>query len=229
MISPITPDEDWKATLCNLPQWTPPQARTLVISPHPDDETLGAGGLITTLRGKDVDVWVIAVTDGENAYEKTIGLGAVRRMEQEKALARLGVDSARIIRLGLPDRDVSEHEDELYERLLLLARCDCHIIAPWTGDFHPDHEGSGRAAKRVADKIGASITFYFFWTWHRGQPEDILGFSLKTLRLDNGAIRAKCEALQCHRSQLEHSSGDPILPANLLSPVSWPFEVFLAA
>jgi LmbE family N-acetylglucosaminyl deacetylase len=97
------------------------------------------------------------------------------------------------------------------------------------GDYHPDHEACGRVAERVARETGAHISYYFFWTWHRGTPEDLRGLDLRSLRLDDVMLRAKCEALHCHRSQLTHVSGEPILPANLLGPMNWPFEVFLPA
>jgi hypothetical protein len=38
---------------------------------------------------------------------------------------------------------------------------------------------------------------------------------------------AKHDALLCHRSQLQHAGGDPILPAELLGPAEREYEVFL--
>ncbi|MST31813.1 hypothetical protein GHK86_03595, partial [Acidimicrobiaceae bacterium USS-CC1] len=43
----------------------PEVARVLVVAPHPDDEVLGAGGLLQVLRGRGVAIEVCAVTDGE--------------------------------------------------------------------------------------------------------------------------------------------------------------------
>jgi LmbE family N-acetylglucosaminyl deacetylase len=176
-----------------------------------------------------VETGVVAVTDGEHAYADAKGLGSIREVEQAKALDRLGMDSSKIIRLRIPDREVAEYEDELLNRLQELVKGNCHIVAPWIGDYHPDHEACGRVAERVARETGALISYYFFWTWHRGTPEDLRGLPLRSLRLDDVILWAKYEALQCHRSQLEHVSGEPILPANLLGPMNWPFEVFLPA
>jgi LmbE family N-acetylglucosaminyl deacetylase len=226
MITSLVSDDVWRATLGTLPVWQPPAVRAVVVAPHPDDETLGAGGLITTLKRQSVEVTVAAVTDGEGAYADATNLGTIRCSEQEEALQVLGVDRGRTIRLGLPDRFVSAHEAELVDRLLPLSGADCHLVAPWTGDFHPDHEACGRAAKEVARRTGARLSFYFFWTWHRGDPGVLRGLALKRLPLDSTAVRAKWEALGCHRSQLSHTSGEPILPDSLLGPVRWPFEVF---
>jgi LmbE family N-acetylglucosaminyl deacetylase len=229
MIEPLTDDDAWTSILSRLPEWSPPQLPTLVVSPHPDDETLGAGGLIATLRGLGVEAGVVAVTDGEHAYADIQRLGPIREAEQTEALAHLGMDGSKIIRLRIPDREVAAYEDELFNRLLLLVKGNCHIVAPWIGDYHPDHEACGRVAERVARETGARISYYFFWTWHRGTPEDLRGLALRSLRLDDLILWAKSEALQCHRSQLKHVSGEPILPANLLGPMQWPFEVFLPA
>jgi LmbE family N-acetylglucosaminyl deacetylase len=229
MIEPLVYDAAWVSILSDLTQWDPPRLSTLVISPHPDDETLGAGGLIATLGRFGVETRVVAVTDGEHAYADVQGLGPIREAEQAEALARLGMDRSKIIRLRIPDREVADYEDNLFRRLLQLVKRDHHVVTPWIGDYHPDHEACGRVARRVARETGAHISYYFFWTWHRGTPEDLRGFNLRGLRLDDEMLRAKCEALQCHRSQLTHVSGEPILPANLLGSMNWPFEVFLPA
>lgn len=229
MIVPLISDEEWRKALQNVPVWNPPDIPTFVLAPHPDDETVGAGGFIGNLRKRDTEVTVIAVTDGENAYPDQTGLGPVRRQEQTEALKALGVDADHIRRLALPDREVSRHECRLIEFLVPLIDERCHIVAPWTGDFHPDHEACGRAAQQAARQTGASLSFYFFWTWHRGAPELLNLLQLKSLPLDKGAIDRKAEALQKHRSQLMHPSGEPILPAYLLGPTLWPFEVFATA
>jgi LmbE family N-acetylglucosaminyl deacetylase len=206
--------------------WRPPATRTVVVAPHPDDETLGAGGLIATLRRQNVEVSMVAVTDGENAYSNARNHGPIRRREQEDALQILGLDKSHIIRFGLPDREVSQHEDTLVDLLLPFAADDVHLVAPWTGDFHPDHEACGRAAEEVARQSGAHLSFYFFWTWHRGTPDLLAGLPLKLFSLTSTAIAKKAEAVRCHRSQLSHPSGEPILPEYLLGPTRWPFEVF---
>ena len=228
MIVPLISDDTWKMTLEEEPVWNPPMNRAVIVAPHPDDETLGAGGLIATLRRRKVDITVVAVTDGENAYEATPNLGLIRSREQEEALQALGVEPDHILRLRIPDRYVSEHEAELTEKLLPLIDSDCHLVAPWTGDLHPDHEACGRAAKEVARRTGANLSLYFFWTWHRGEPGTLKGVPLRRLLLDSDALHSKEEALRRHRSQLYHPSGEPILPDYLLGPIRWPFEVYTA-
>jgi LmbE family N-acetylglucosaminyl deacetylase len=201
----------------------------LIVAPHPDDEVLGVGGLIATQRMRGLEVIVAAVTDGENCYPGSFGLREIRQIEQEGALHRLGVDRANIVRFRITDSSVALREMELIEGLMQLVCDDTHIVAPWPGDFHPDHEACGRAAAEVARRTGSALSFYFFWTWHRGTVELISELPLSSLALNRDMVLAKTEALLHHRSQLVRESGDPILPELLLAPARRPYEVFLSA
>ncbi|WP_419804578.1 PIG-L deacetylase family protein [Terriglobus sp.] len=220
---------EWELALRDVSVWQPPLVPTAVVAPHPDDETLAAGGLIAALREQGIPVNVIAVTDGENAYEGQIGLGPVRDREQTQALRRLGVAAPQIPRLRLPDSGVSALESQLTTALEPLLQNAHHIIAPWPHDFHPDHEVTGRAALAIAQRHSIPLTFYLFWTWHRGTPEMLKRLDLRKLPLTPGQQQAKREALACHVSQLQHSSGEPILPEDLLGPAWRPYEIYLPA
>jgi LmbE family N-acetylglucosaminyl deacetylase len=227
MITPIVEELEWRRRLDGLPLWEPPRMDTLVISPHPDDETLGAGGLIASLCSQGIKVNVVAVTEGENAYDDGIDIREVRELEQNAALARLGVAAASVHRFRMTDSGVAENEQRLIQLLLPQVSETTHVVAPWQKDFHPDHEACGRAAVSVARSKAAPLTSYFFWTWHRGTVELLEGLQLVVFPIGTEERRAKHEALLCHRSQLKHASGEPILPEYLLGPVYWPFEVYL--
>jgi LmbE family N-acetylglucosaminyl deacetylase len=229
MIQPLIDEECWLARLGHLPEWNPPAAPLVVIAPHPDDETLGLGGLIASHRSRNLDVTVIAVTDGENAYpdDRVNGdLGSLRQTEQATALNRLGVPENGIIRLKLPDSGVAAHERRLTAQLMDLVTPEAMICAPWKGDFHPDHEACGRAAESVAEASGGMLVSYFFWTWHRGELGALNSLRLVRLPLNDRCHSAKSEALLCHQSQLQRENGEPILPENLLAPAKRRFEVF---
>lgn len=225
---PLTVDDEWVEALGDVIAWQPPTMRTIILAPHPDDETLGTGGLIATLRGCGTEVVVVAATDGENAYSESGVLGPIRSQEQEDALRTLGVGREQIVRLRLPDRNIASQEAALTDSLLSIISPGCHLVAPWIGDFHPDHEACGRVAQEVAKQTNALLSYYFFWTWHRGLPETVSGLPLKRLLLDERTVGLKNEAIRKHRSQLEHPE-EPILSEDLLKPTLWPFEVFADA
>jgi LmbE family N-acetylglucosaminyl deacetylase len=229
MIIPVVQEAEWMSLLSDLPPWQPPEKHTVVVSPHPDDETLGSGGLITRLRSKGIDVTVIAVTDGENAYGEEPRLGEIREQEQANALGKLGVDPKHIIRFRFPDSGLWNCERRLVGGLRSVVSANTHIIAPWRFDFHPDHEVCGRAAEAIAKEKEIQLTSYFFWTWHRGDRKTLEGVKLVSLPLTATEIRAKQSALHCHQSQLQRAGGSPILPNYLLGPARRSFEVFLPA
>ena len=229
MIVPAVGESEWMRVLAGLPKYLPAIGRTLIISPHPDDETLGCGGLIADLCRQGVEVVIAAVTDGERAYPNEPGLALVRRREQDEALAILGVRSSQIHRFQLPDSDVSSHAEALIRLLRPLATATTRIVAPWRGDYHPDHESCGRAAESVATETGATLVSYFFWTWHRGTVADLEHLQLLAFPLTAELLSIKTAALRRHRSQLTHASGAPILPDNLLGPAKRSIEVFAQA
>lgn len=233
MIISLVDDATWQHQLSDLPPWQPPAAPTLVVAPHPDDETLGAGALIASLRSRGIPVDVVAATDGENCYDTSqderAAIRVTREQEQRCALAALGVEANCIHRLRLTDSGLHLQEEALLQDLMGQAEPGMHLVAPWSGDFHPDHEACARAAAAVAQAKGLLLTYYFFWTWHRGEAEVFKSLPVRRFVPEPAALRAKSAALLCHRSQLERMGGEPILPARLLGPASWPFEVFLPA
>ena len=107
-------------TLAGLPDASFPNAtqRLLVLSPHCDDETLGAGGLIADARRKGVPVQIVFFTNGDAfrlAANRSLGKFQVGRqdlirfaeMRQTEAILaanELGVDSANVLFLGYPDQ-----------------------------------------------------------------------------------------------------------------------------
>jgi LmbE family N-acetylglucosaminyl deacetylase len=226
MVVPLLPEAAWLPHLQPLPEWQPTDAPLLVIAPHPDDETLAAGGLIAAHRSRGLPVTVVAVTDGEHAYAANAGLAALRREEQTRALARLGVPAEKIIRLGLTDSSVAAHEEQLTQNLASLVTSGTQIVAPWAKDFHPDHEACARAAQTVAIDAGVPLISYFFWTWHCGTPTHIADLMLRKFPLSPNQLNAKLEALTCHDSQLHHAPETEILPDNLLWPAHLTFEIY---
>jgi hypothetical protein len=50
MIVPLVDEEEWNTLLSGRPTWSISKGAVLIIAPHPDDETLAAGGMIASLR-----------------------------------------------------------------------------------------------------------------------------------------------------------------------------------
>lgn len=70
-------------------------SRTLIISPHCDDETIGCGGLISSLSNKGYEVKVLIVATHKNTFNYSVNRvvsNGERIFETERALKRLGLD-----------------------------------------------------------------------------------------------------------------------------------------
>lgn len=215
---------EWLSYLETFPGWKPELRPMLIVSPHPDDEVLGVGGLIASHVQQKLPVKVVAVTDGEAAYPDVPKLAAVRQMEQENALAHLGLQSDQIVRLSFPDGDVASREVRLAENLASILSGDWYVVAPWAHDPHPDHEACGRAAEQAAKSSGAFLISYFFWTWNRWGPNSVDGLPFRRFELNSELHRKKIVALSEYRSQFECGSREPILPPQFLAPALRPFE-----
>ena len=100
------------------PPWSPPLRPLLIVAPHPDDETLGAGGLLSAWAGRGLPVTVLSVSDGETACPEVPELAEIRHAELTRALRALGFepDQADVIRLGLPDGKLEAYEQRIAER-----------------------------------------------------------------------------------------------------------------
>jgi LmbE family N-acetylglucosaminyl deacetylase len=207
-----------------------PANRTLIVAPHPDDEALAAGGLIVRQRQRGVPVLVVAVTDGEAAYPGWDAslLARLRRGEQATALAVLGVDAGSLVRLGLPDGQVADHEALLAARLHELARPGDVMVVPWRHDRHPDHEASGRAAWRAAIGRGCTLLESLFWAHHQAPPGSGQVRGLVSLALTEDETRARAEAVSAHRSQIARDDGSSILQPEHTGHLVWPVEYYVS-
>lgn len=234
-------EADWRAStwLHALPRheaqaWLATVPRLVVVSPHPDDETLGCGGLIAEARALDIPVRVVAVTDGEACYAgdpawPPARTRAVRRRELVRALAALGVAADAMIALDAGDGRVATGEDALVERTAHLLEPGDIVLTTWRHDGHPDHEATARAVRAAAMRMGARCMEFPVWGWHwldphRADPRLAGAFAC---RLSPAARAAKAAALACFASQQAAVHRAPILPAHVLERFDRDFEVLL--
>lgn len=126
--------------------WTPVAERALIIAPHPDDEVIGCGGLITTLATSGRSVTTLVVTDGaaggEGASESLV---STRQDEVRAGLSLLGAPDVRF--LGFPDRGADAHSEEIARAIEEIVReLEPDLIAiPSLVEIHPDHAAVAEA------------------------------------------------------------------------------------
>jgi len=215
--------------------------RTLVLAPHPDDESLGCGGMIAELCHQGRPPRVVVLTDGTGSHAGSAGTRAqalrrIREQEAIEALRHLGLTHPNVpVFMRLQDT-AAPHRGSMFEvavaRLCALAY-DCDTIcAPWSHDPHCDHIAAHLIATAAAEQIGRRHVAYPVWGWTLPAETQLPDRPVSGWRLDISAVlRNKQSAIAAHRSQ--HGgfiNDDPngfVLPASLLDVFARPYEVFL--
>lgn len=191
----------------------------VVVAPHPDDETLGAGGLIATARDAGVPVHVLLVTRGEGSHPDSPTtspdqLRALRDEEFRTALRALAPAASATV-LDVPDGGLREHADVLRDALT-AALAGVHrptlVVAPWRGDGHRDHRIAGEVAEEVVSRTdGVEVLAYPIWAWHWDDPDAsaMPWGHARALPLPPEVLERKRAALGAYASQTEPLSPAP--------------------
>lgn len=208
----------------------------VVLAPHPDDESLGCGGLIAGCVQAGRMPLVVVLTDGAKSHPNSVAfpparLRAVRAEEARRAVRCLGLPPDRLLLLDQPDGAAPQDGpafEAMVRRIRQHAGGEATILAPWAGDPHCDHA----AASAIAAATGLRHVAYPVWGWLLPPARDTGLPVAKGWRLDvTPHLPAKRRAIRCHRSQYGGLiTDDPTgfrLPAALLSVFAAPFETFL--
>lgn len=203
--------------------------RVIVLAAHPDDETLGAGGLLHTADQAGIEISVIVATDGEagDPDRDPTELARLRRQELVAAL-QVVAPTARVRFLGLPDGGLDRTRETLAGALrseLGTTPWRVLLLAPWHGDGHRDHRIAGEEAIACA-RAGVRVLGYPVWLWHWGEPDELDASEVTVLTLAEGAVAAKDRALAAYRSQNEGEP--PMLHAGMRAHFTRDVEVFFA-
>jgi LmbE family N-acetylglucosaminyl deacetylase/SAM-dependent methyltransferase len=196
----------------------------VVLAAHPDDETLGAAGLIAQAAARGVPVTVIVATDGDASHPASPtfparALARARRLEVAAAIDTLA-PGATLIFLGLADGALRERRSRLSALLtgmlgaVTADRDPARVLvaATWRGDGHRDHRILGEVAAEVARRRGARLVEYPIWMWHWGdpdEPEAIAADRWLCLPLDAQTNALKRRALSVHTTQIRPLSPAP--------------------
>ncbi len=197
--------------------------RTLILAPHPDDESLAVGGLIQQLLAAGAEIKVIFLTGGDNnpwpqrAIEWRWKIAATdrkrwqarRHLEVVAALTKLGVSESSTVFWEFPDQGLTNlllaGNDEFPQRLIAEIRDwqPMVLVTPSPLDLHADHSASAVFARLALARLNIDhsrpmhIEYVVHW---RGplHPAPSL-----TLNLTRGQQERKRSAIQCHASQLK--------------------------
>ncbi len=200
-----------------------PWIHTLVFAPHPDDESLGCGGLISLLRTRKQRVGIVFVSDGAMSHPASkrydyAARVALRRQEATEAAAELGVNPNELYFLNLPDTEVPRPHSPLYPAAvrqvteLLEKLSPSHVLVPWRRDPHCDHRATWDICREAVSGVGVAPRWveYPIWMWNSQDPDDlprpgeVLAWRLEV----TDQLPQKARAIDCHRSQLTNLIDD---------------------
>jgi LmbE family N-acetylglucosaminyl deacetylase len=176
----------------------------LVLAPHPDDETCGAGGALALHRRQGDPVRVLFLTDGINGdpearHGPRDAFARLRRGEAAAAAARLG--GLEVGFLGLPDDfEVTEADLVRVGGLITdaLASAPPHVLyVPWAGESHSDHRNARLALDRALERAPRPPWVLEYEVWSPLPADVVLDIS--------DVVAAKLAALEAHASQLAYT------------------------
>jgi len=204
--------------------------RFAVLAPHPDDESLGCGGMIADACAAGYPPVVMILTDGAMSHPGSAAfppprVAALRADEVAEAMRALGLPPDRLHLLGVPDT-AAPHDDgavaQLAERVAALAAgCDT-LLVTWRHDPHGDHQAAHLIARAAAARLAARLLQYPVWGWTLPPETPLPPAAWRGWRVDIAdRLAAKRQAIAAHRSQLgkviDDLPGGFALPADFLA------------
>ena len=197
--------------------------RALVVVAHPDDVDFGAAGTVAALTDQGVEVVYCLVTDGQaGGFDHSIPrteMAAIRREEQTKAAAEVGVTDLRF--LGHMDgtvevtmqlrHDISKVIREVRPQVVITQLPTRDLDSTYRS--HPDHIATGEATM-CAVYPDARNPFAFPGTECAELPDWAVSEVWITFGAGGDAIvditaqlDRKIRALMCHHSQHTDPAG----------------------
>ena len=203
----------------------------LVVMAHPDDESMGTGGLILRHTRAGVEVNLICATRGEEGWggkppgARKEDLSRIRSAELEAAASALAIKSHALWDYpdgGVEGSDQAEITARISEQISRLAPA---AVVGWGPDGaygHPDHIAMGRctdAAVAAAPQSGRPALYhvaidsplalaYRAALQLNGRDGGSLPLVVKdhvdfVIELTPEEVQMKLRAIDCHQSQLE--------------------------
>lgn len=151
--------------------------RTLIVAPHPDDETLGGAGVIEKAIAAGKQVKVVIMTSGDG-YERAVienfhvmkpraedyrRLGETRHLESLAAMKHFGVKPENVMFLGYPDGGVNGMWESDWDYDKLHLGLNGAVRSPYSFAFEP---GAPYCGANVVKNLTAIIRDF--------QPTDIV-------------------------------------------------------
>jgi LmbE family N-acetylglucosaminyl deacetylase len=188
-----------------------------VVSPHPDDETLGCAGTLALLVQAGAEAHVIFVTDGSASHPSHPRLTAdqiaeTRKAEALTAAGKLGLNGGRVHFVGGPDGKLAGLDDASTGAIaskiagILQAAAPELVFLPLRRDGSTDHNATFGLVQLALQKAVMRPRIFEFPIWAWRNPLLQLGPMLTSTavwRTDiEGVLSQKEAAIDSYVSQI---------------------------
>jgi LmbE family N-acetylglucosaminyl deacetylase len=181
------------------------QLRLMCVLAHPDDESLGTGGVLAKYASEGIDTYVVTATRGERGRFDDSGVspgpeivGRAREAELHAAAQELGVREVALLDYRDAELDRANAIDAAETIAGHIRRIQPHVVLtfdPYGAYGHPDHiaisQLTASAIVRAADTHRVSKLYYFV---HSARKWAAYQAAFKTLTSTvDGTVRAAVE------------------------------------
>ncbi|MBF0626198.1 MAG: PIG-L family deacetylase [Magnetococcales bacterium] len=146
-----------------------PPGPLLLLSPHPDDEIIGCGGLLLAARARGREVHVLQLTDGGGSVALEGASTEVREGIRFQEAARVARSLGAVLHHWHEPGNALRAGPEQVARLEELLRTidPRTILVPFINDRHPDHSAANRilAAALGRRQPAASMRILSYEVW----------------------------------------------------------------
>ena len=136
----------------------------LIVAPHPDDETLGAGGQIALLAKEGYSVHILVLTDGSQLFVSRFRaethpppseISSRRKRETERAVAHLGANPRNIRYLDFRDGNLSDRIEDAASIVAATIRDlnPSRVYVTSAFESHPDHRAANSVVKHAYARL----------------------------------------------------------------------------
>lgn len=143
----------------------------LIVAPHPDDEVIGCGGLISRLVSQGNIPYIIIMTGGEGSHRGCCSISGeeirtARRMLTRNALAILEIPQDHIHELDFPDGGIDAKHGQIKElKKIIRDISPKSVFVPHWGEGWHDHVSTAEIVKSILPKT-TGVYEYCVWMWY---------------------------------------------------------------
>lgn len=147
------------------------RASAVVFAPHPDDETLGCGGVVCKKIAAGAEVRFVFVTDGAAShpgFSTPEDLRVTREQEAVEAVRRLGAPAEHATFLRFADGRAADHVTEIADRAQSLIEhwAPESVYVVHRGDPPADHVAVNTGVREAVQACNRPLSIFEYPVWY---------------------------------------------------------------